>query len=498
MGRSNARGFSLLELLVALAIVTVIVWLLFHALTQTLLAGRMQARDDLEQSTIGQLVDTLTTEQDDAWAMYVPPADVLGKSNGDGHEVDFFTRDGKQRPYFWAYGYDKTAQTLTRYRFSAPGGIATQDATYTGITKFYARTYPVTALLDASTPIYSALYSGAALQSGIVHFYPSMPWIAGGNNITYVHVEGASVKQDLQLTTNTAPSGFTVVVYYTPSPSPTPLALKSWPANLVVGTSGWGFGTTTNGAPCYAYAYGSGTYPGGSADTTLGSTPAMSIGGIAGGASAEIGVASDGCEIFSTDGVNWTPVGTPGSAIPQAVMISYEPSGTPETFSIQSNTCGNLNIGNWYPNSATGVQAALEATGAAAGTCSITFTDGQSTQTPAPDAGLVNVNVLTGCGAIGGSCTFTPNWPPAGGQCDPLTGGNAGYTGLNQAATMKPTGLGTLSANADGSYTFTRTASGTVTIDESEQYQGIGPSRLPGFNYSCTTTNKIFATLTFN
>lgn len=222
VGRSHARGFSLLEVVVSIAIVIVLAWVLFHALSQALLAARMQSADDREQSTVGRLIDNLSTEEDDAWAIYTPPSDVSGKSNSDGHEVDLFARDGQQRPYFWAYSYDATAQTVTRYRLAAPSGAASADTTYTGISKFYAQTYPVAALQDASTPVYSALYSGAALQSGIVHFYPSMPWIAGGNNITYVHFESATMRQDLQLATQTAPSGFTVVVYYTPSPSPPP------------------------------------------------------------------------------------------------------------------------------------------------------------------------------------------------------------------------------------------------------------------------------------
>src|SRR5690348_17742539 len=97
VGRSHARGFSLFEIVITVAISVVVGWLLFHALAQLLLAGRQQGARDLELSTIAQLTDKLTTEEDDAWAIYVPPADVLGKSNADGHEVDFFARDGKEQ-----------------------------------------------------------------------------------------------------------------------------------------------------------------------------------------------------------------------------------------------------------------------------------------------------------------------------------------------------------------------------------------------------------------
>lgn len=234
MERRHSRGFSLVETLIAVAIAIVIGWLLFSALSHLLLAGRLQSARDLEQSTVSQLTDNFATEEDDAWAIYVPPTDVFGASNADGHEVDFFARDSKQQPYFWAYTYDASGHAVTRYRFTAPGSAPTSDVIYSGITSFAAHTYPVTGLQDATTPIYSTLYNGAALQSGIVHFYPSMPWIAGGNNITYVHFEGATLKRDLELVTQTAPSGFTVVLNYTPSPSPTPAAAPSvFPAAIV-------------------------------------------------------------------------------------------------------------------------------------------------------------------------------------------------------------------------------------------------------------------------
>lgn len=230
--------------MVAVAIAVVIGWALFSVVNHLLLASRLQVSRDAAQGAIFQLTDNLTTEEDDAWAIYVPPNDVFGKSNGDGHEVDFFARDGKQQPYFWAYTFDSSAQTLTRYRFASPNGTPTKDVTYSGITAFSAQTYPVTALKDSRTPIYSALYASAALQSGIVHFYPGMPWIAGGNNITDVHIEASGgFRRDLELVTTTAPSGFTVVLNYTPSPTPSPIASPTpapqvWPPAIVFAAPG--------------------------------------------------------------------------------------------------------------------------------------------------------------------------------------------------------------------------------------------------------------------
>src|SRR5581483_6591004 len=71
------RGFTLLETLVSVAVAVLLAWLLFHVLTQALLTSRLQSARDSEQSTVNQLVDNLTTEEDDAWAIFVPPNDVL-------------------------------------------------------------------------------------------------------------------------------------------------------------------------------------------------------------------------------------------------------------------------------------------------------------------------------------------------------------------------------------------------------------------------------------
>ena len=193
----DERGFSLLETLVAAAISVVLGYVLILAASSFLHWSAQQAKRDAEHAAIGELVDRWEAEEDSAWAIFTPPADVLGANNADGHEVDFFTRDGKNRAYFWAYDYDAQAQALVRYRYDAPGAAPVKDLTYAGITKFAAHTYPVTALQDANTPVYSPLYANAALRSGIVHFYPTMPWIAGGNAITWLHVEGETTAREL-------------------------------------------------------------------------------------------------------------------------------------------------------------------------------------------------------------------------------------------------------------------------------------------------------------
>lgn len=184
----------------------------------------MLTQRERAENVLGVLADRLEADADSAWAIFTPPADVLGNSNADLHEVDFFMRDAQSRPYFWAYRYDAAAQTLQRYVYAAPGAVPVADGTPVfSITHFLAQTFPITTLSDSSSPLFSPLYQGANLTAAAVHFgFAAQPWIAGGNQITMVEIENAYAVRSLQLATQTAPSGFTVVIQYSPSPSPIP------------------------------------------------------------------------------------------------------------------------------------------------------------------------------------------------------------------------------------------------------------------------------------
>ncbi|HEV3154439.1 MAG TPA: hypothetical protein VGZ02_11595 [Candidatus Baltobacteraceae bacterium] len=213
----------MLETTAAVAIFALLCLFCLRLIAGTLHWSTLQSARNADAAAVGALTDRWRIEEDSAWAIFTPPTDVNGASNADYHEVDFFTRDGKNQSYFWSYTYDAANQTLTRYLYSAPGATPQKAETYSGITKFVAHTYSVTALQDSSTPVYSALYKNAVLQNGAVRFYPgTAPWIDGGNQITFIHVETASELRELQLSTQTAPSGFTIVLQYTPAPAATP------------------------------------------------------------------------------------------------------------------------------------------------------------------------------------------------------------------------------------------------------------------------------------
>lgn len=207
---------------VAAAVGAVLACFLLSAVGAVLaLNARLAARESDEAAAAG-LRDRLEIDSDSAWAIFTPPADVFGQSNTDGHEVDFFARDAHSRPYFWAYEYSSAAQTVQRYLYANPGDPAVPDGPPVGgVTAFSAQTFPLTALSDPSAPLYSALYAGVRLAPATVRFgFPGADWIAGGNQLTYVRARWAGTADALVLATQTAPTGFTVVVRYTPSPAP--------------------------------------------------------------------------------------------------------------------------------------------------------------------------------------------------------------------------------------------------------------------------------------
>lgn len=87
-----------------------------------------------------------------------------------------------------------------------------------------------------------------------------MPWIAGGNPITYVQFSGATLERDLELVTATAPSGFTVVLSYTPSPAPSASSPPKnqpqvWPAAIAFAAPQMTLPSSTKGSGCTSVAY---------------------------------------------------------------------------------------------------------------------------------------------------------------------------------------------------------------------------------------------------
>ena len=216
---ARERGFTLIETLIGAAIAAVVIGSLVA------LAGRMAASADRlsaragAQSRADRLAERMESEAASAWAVFVPPADVLGASNADGHELDFFAEDGAHRPYAWAYRYDAASRTLARYAY-APGVAATRTESLGAYDAFAASgPYAPSALAVPASPAYDPLFAAATVPT-VTHTFPALPYAVGGNELVLVHVQAPGVDRTEALASATAPTAFTVVVTYTPSPPP--------------------------------------------------------------------------------------------------------------------------------------------------------------------------------------------------------------------------------------------------------------------------------------
>jgi type II secretory pathway pseudopilin PulG len=210
------RGFSLVEVLVASAIAFALGWALLSLLHVTSFAAtrmdaRLRARDGA-----ARLTERLESDAGGAWSVFVPPQDVAGASNADGHELDFVTEDASHRSYWWAYGYDAASSRVTAFAY-APGAAPVSGETFDGIASFSARQYALSALAKPASRIYDPLFAGAQFAPVDV----VLPWgapAAGGNRLVRVHLGALGSDRTLTLASATAPTHFTVIVDYTPAP----------------------------------------------------------------------------------------------------------------------------------------------------------------------------------------------------------------------------------------------------------------------------------------
>ena len=153
--------------------------------------------------------------------------------------------------------------------------------------------------------------------------------------------------------------------------------------------------------------------------------------------------------------------------------------------------------GAWTPFTPMGPKAYQTFSGGSSTTfgCNLGFTDANST----PQTSQATAQVIEPCWAVGGSCAFMMTYlDGGGGGCDSSTGETwSGYDG-NGRATINPSSAGTWSTTDRGAtYTFTRTAPGSVTaIVESEYEKGVKGSKMSG-GYKCSLEKSYSKTDSF-
>ena len=206
-------GFTLIEAMIGAAIGLIVVWGLL------VFAGRVLGWANAANQRVNavanadRLIERMSSDAVSALAVYVPATDALGTSNGDGHEVDFFTEDGAHRIYGWAYTFSAATGTLTRYALN-PGAAATAGDTLDDLDSFSA-----SALTVGQLGSYDPLFAAASAPD-VPFTFSAMPGVVGGNRLVAVQLTASGVNRSVLLAGADAPTAFTVVVTYTASPAP--------------------------------------------------------------------------------------------------------------------------------------------------------------------------------------------------------------------------------------------------------------------------------------
>ena len=218
MRNADRRGFTLVEVVVATACAVLLAIVLVR-LTHSIASWSLRvARTAKAQATLDRLVERWETESATAWSVFAPATDIFGQPNDDGHELDLATVDSRRRPSFRAYYYKAATRQLVEYTYGSPGArpVATGN-TSESISAFDARTYRASALGDSASPFFDPLFAGARIADAAVPLRLG-PDALGGNRITRVHIAADRLDRLAVLASETAPSGFTIVMTYTPAP----------------------------------------------------------------------------------------------------------------------------------------------------------------------------------------------------------------------------------------------------------------------------------------
>lgn len=215
--RSAQAGFTLIEVVVSAAIGAVMLWCILAFANRTIASA--QALDMRLQASAGAAheIERLSSEAASALAVYVPAGDVLGNSNADGHEVDLYAQDSSHRPYTWAYRYDADARTITRFTTGAGSAIAGEVVSQ--IDAFSATAARASDLSAPGSAAYDPLFAGVSAPD-VPYAFADNPQAIGGNRLVVLQIVASGVNRRGLLSSADAPTAFTVVVRYTPSPAP--------------------------------------------------------------------------------------------------------------------------------------------------------------------------------------------------------------------------------------------------------------------------------------
>lgn len=227
--RRSECGFTLIEVVVGAAIAAVVTFALVATALHAAKGAAILNSRLVAQSNAANLAERLTAESASAWAVFVPPTDVRGGANADGHELDFFAEDGAHRPYAWAYRYDATSKMLCRYSY-APGVPAVAGELFGPFDAFSAASADASAVSQPGSAVYDPLFANLTVPD-VDYASTEMPGALGGNRMTRIKIAAHGVDFERTLASATAPTTFTIRLTYTPAPptqTPTPSPLPTF------------------------------------------------------------------------------------------------------------------------------------------------------------------------------------------------------------------------------------------------------------------------------
>jgi prepilin-type N-terminal cleavage/methylation domain-containing protein len=231
--RGSQAGFSLIEILIATALFTVVSFGAFEAVRQLVAAMQSVSARRLAYASLERFSVQVRAEARSATAIWSSSA-TAGSGHDDCVQLDFFTADAAG-PAFWSYrtfpnhGPAEAIPATALERLTAAAPIAPCDATQSGaivltnlrsplsvtsVTADRLALHQDTYLQQADSPFVAAgVPSTAPVSLGVLD--ASGAQIGGGNTIAELRVDTTAGSRVVDLLPGVFPSGFTEVLRYT-------------------------------------------------------------------------------------------------------------------------------------------------------------------------------------------------------------------------------------------------------------------------------------------
>jgi prepilin-type N-terminal cleavage/methylation domain-containing protein len=232
-------GFTLVEVLVGIAIFAALAGSLLFAGAAYGRSLRQSAALEAAATAASTSIEALERDGRSSIAVFTPAADVANHPNGDGHEVDFYTRAASGAGAFAGYCFKRSTSTcaatqaaaslgLYRYAWSAlphngGSGATPVGSVADGLVAFSARTLPASALLEsAQNPATAAYFAKIGVtRANDVARATGFPGVLAGNRVTIVALSTAAGTRSVHLVAGATPTRRQIVVAtYTPPPNP--------------------------------------------------------------------------------------------------------------------------------------------------------------------------------------------------------------------------------------------------------------------------------------